>query len=160
LGAFARLQQQNREALANAKKQKKKKKKNVDESVLSGKKSEIKPSRGIGALTKNAAAQLGDKAVELRKKEAAKVSLPKLKIKNESITIEDANGNTFLEIIDIIKAPSLKDRLKEQSDNYQYGEFDKEVQEISRLHKSGQLTPEQRVKRLLQAKNLKRVKKP
>jgi hypothetical protein len=40
---------------------------------------EIKPSRGAGALTPSAAAQLGDKAVALQKKKAAAVALPKLK---------------------------------------------------------------------------------
>ena len=40
---------------------------------------EIKPSRGAGALTPSAAAQLGDKAVALQKKKAAAVSLPKVK---------------------------------------------------------------------------------
>ena len=40
---------------------------------------EIKPSRGAGALTPSAAKQLGPKAVELQKKKAAGVSLPKLK---------------------------------------------------------------------------------
>lgn len=40
---------------------------------------EIKPSRGAGALTPDAAKQLGDKAVALQKKKAAAVALPKLK---------------------------------------------------------------------------------
>ena len=40
---------------------------------------EIKKSSGAGALTPNAAKQLGDKAVELQKKKAASVALPKLK---------------------------------------------------------------------------------
>ena len=39
---------------------------------------EVKPSRGAGALTPSAAKQLGPKAVELQKKKAAGVSLPKL----------------------------------------------------------------------------------
>lgn len=37
---------------------------------------EIKPSRGIGALTPDAAQQLGPKAIELQKKKAAEVDLP------------------------------------------------------------------------------------
>ena len=40
---------------------------------------EIKKSSGAGALTPNAAKQLGDKAVALQKKKAAAVALPKLK---------------------------------------------------------------------------------
>jgi hypothetical protein len=40
---------------------------------------EIKKSSGVGALTPDAAKQLGDKAVALQKKKAAAVSLPKLK---------------------------------------------------------------------------------
>ena len=40
---------------------------------------EIKKSSGAGALTPDAAKQLGDKAVELQKKKAAAVSLPKVK---------------------------------------------------------------------------------
>ena len=40
---------------------------------------EIKKSSGVGALTPNAAKQLGDKAVALQKKKAASVALPKLK---------------------------------------------------------------------------------
>jgi hypothetical protein len=40
---------------------------------------EIKKSSGAGALTPDAAKQLGDKAVSLQKKKAAAVSLPKLK---------------------------------------------------------------------------------
>jgi hypothetical protein len=40
---------------------------------------EIKKSSGVGALTPNAAKQLGDKAVVLQKKKAASVALPKLK---------------------------------------------------------------------------------
>ena len=41
-----------------------------------------KPSRGIGALTPDAAQQLGPKAVELQKKEAAAVKLPQVKLAN------------------------------------------------------------------------------
>ncbi len=40
---------------------------------------EVKKSYGAGALSKNAAEQLGKKAVELRKKKAAAVDLPKVK---------------------------------------------------------------------------------
>ena len=40
---------------------------------------EIKKSSGAGALTPDAAKQLGDKAVALQKKKAAEVALPKLK---------------------------------------------------------------------------------
>ena len=81
---------------------------------------EIKPSRGAGALTPSAAAQLGDKAVALQKKKAAAVALPKLKehrgivakilkdIQKENVTIEDANGNTFAEVIDVIKPEPIK----------------------------------------------------
>ena len=143
---------------------------------------EIKPSRGAGALTPSAAAQLGDKAVALQKKKAAAVALPKLKehrgivadiLKDiqvvneradtwhpdpeqdrklggpganqraredrgqstspdysnklkpgenymqfakrkaaekmkEDVTIQDANGNTFAEVIDVIKPEPIK----------------------------------------------------
>jgi len=43
---------------------------------------EIKKSSGAGALTPDAAKQLGDKAVSLQKKKAAAVALPKLKEEN------------------------------------------------------------------------------
>jgi len=81
---------------------------------------EIKPSRGAGALTPSAAAQLGDKAVALQKKKAAAVALPKLKehrgivakileeLQKEDVTIEDANGNTFAEVVDVIKPEPIK----------------------------------------------------
>ena len=48
---------------------------------------QIKKSSGAGALTPDAAKQLGSKAVELQKKKAAGVSLPKLK--NEEIEAQD-----------------------------------------------------------------------
>ena len=46
------------------------------ENINEGLSFEIKPSRGIGALTPDAAQQLGPKAVELQKKKAAEVDLP------------------------------------------------------------------------------------
>ena len=81
---------------------------------------EIKPSRGAGALTPSAAAQLGDMAVKLQRKKAAAVALPKLKehrgivakileeLQKEDVTIEDANGNTFAEVVDVIKPEPIK----------------------------------------------------
>ena len=52
---------------------------------------EIKKSSGAGALTPDAAKQLGDKAVSLQKKKAAAVSLPKLK-ENKGIVEDILNG--------------------------------------------------------------------
>ena len=81
---------------------------------------EIKKSSGAGALTPDAAKQLGDKAVALQKKKAAAVALPKLKehrgivakileeLQKEDVTIEDANGNTFAEVVDVIKPEPIK----------------------------------------------------
>jgi hypothetical protein len=111
---------------------------------LESDKTKLKHSTGAAALTPDAAQQLGPKAVELQKKKASLVSLPKLNkeetlvakivdqildekcwsgykrkkgteeyqkgscIKKEDVTIEDANGNTFAEIIDIIKPEPIK----------------------------------------------------
>jgi vacuolar-type H+-ATPase subunit H len=54
-------------------------------------KTQIKKSSGAGALTPNAAKQLGPKAVELQKKKAAKVSLPSIK-KEEVSLVEKILG--------------------------------------------------------------------
>ena len=152
---------------------------------------QIRKSSGAGALTLDAAKQLGSKAVELQKKSASKVSLPSLSVKEkyemledvfgkyedpnpsvreqnlvdkilsdlkeedpcwkgytqigmkkkngkevpncvpskgvpkskgykkEDVTIEDANGNTFLEITDLIKPKPIKEstRLKSETGN-------------------------------------------
>lgn len=67
---------------------------------------QIKRSTGAGALTPEAAKQLGPIAQNLRKKAASKVSLPK--VRKEAIAIEDANGNVFAEVIDIIKPEPIK----------------------------------------------------
>ena len=69
-------------------------------------KTQIKKSSGAGALTPDAAQQLGSKAVQLQKKKAAAVSLPNLR--KENVTIEDADGNHYAEFIDIIKPEPLK----------------------------------------------------
>ena len=69
-------------------------------------KTQIKKSSGAGALTPDAAQQLGPKAVQLQKRKAAAVNLPKLK--EENVTIEDADGNHYAEFIDIIKPEPLK----------------------------------------------------
>ena len=69
-------------------------------------KTQIKKSSGAGALTPDAAQQLGSKAVQLQKKKAAAVSLPKLR--EENVTVEDADGNHYAEFIDIIKPEPLK----------------------------------------------------
>ena len=50
----------------------------VRRGILKGSESQIKRSTGAGALTPQAAKQLGDKAVELQMKKAAAVSLPKI----------------------------------------------------------------------------------
>ena len=56
---------------------------NIEEGkVLKGSESQIKRSTGAGALTPQAAQQLGSKAVELQRKKAAKTSLPGF-LKNE-----------------------------------------------------------------------------
>jgi len=69
-------------------------------------KTQIKKSSGAGALTPDAAQQLGPKAVQLQKRKAAAVNLPKLR--EENVTIEDADGNHYAEFIDIIKPEPLK----------------------------------------------------
>ena len=113
-------------------------------------KTQIKKSSGAGALTPDAAQQLGPKAVALQKEKAKKVDLPKFeetlvdkitkeildekcwpgykkkgmktmfgkKYPNcvkaeETITIEDANGNTFVEIVDLVKPEPLKSNIKQ-----------------------------------------------
>ena len=163
----------------------------VSKGILRGSESQVKRSTGPGALTPSAAAQLGPKAVELQKKKAAAVSLPKVKeeklvdkilgeleeekkglwsnirarrekglprkkpgqkgypktldigedlaqarknvgaskcwpgkvakgtkikggkevpncVSSENVTIEDANGNTFIEVVDLIKSDPIK----------------------------------------------------
>jgi hypothetical protein len=110
---------------------------------LSGPETTLKKSSGAGALTPDAAKQLGPKAVELQKKKAASVSLPTINkeekivdkimdemkcwpgykkkgtkelfgkkynncVKKEDVTIEDADGNTFAEVVDIIKPEPIK----------------------------------------------------
>jgi hypothetical protein len=69
-------------------------------------KTQIKKSSGAGALTPDAAQQLGPKAVQLQKRKAAAVNLPKLR--EENVKIEDAKGNHYAEFIDIIKPEPLK----------------------------------------------------
>lgn len=59
--------------------------------ILKGFESQIKKSSGAGALTPDAAKQLGPKAVELQKKKAASVSLPTLK-KEEISLVEKILG--------------------------------------------------------------------
>ena len=78
----------------------------VRKGILKGSEFQVKKSSGASALTPDAAAQLGPKAVELQKKKAASVNLPT--IKKESVNIEDANGKHYAEFIDIIKPEPLK----------------------------------------------------
>jgi hypothetical protein len=85
---------------------------------------QIKKSSGAGALTPEAAKQLGPKAEELRKKKASKVDLPK--VKKESVTIEDAKGNTFLEIIDIIR-PKKINQISEENKEKDYEKSDRAI---------------------------------
>jgi hypothetical protein len=112
--------------------------------ILKGKDTQIAKSSGVGALSPEAARELGDKAVELRKKKLAKTELPKINkeetlvdkivdeivvekcwpgykrkkettefskgscVKAENVTIEDADGNTFAEVVDLIKPEPIK----------------------------------------------------
>lgn len=57
--------------------------------VLRGDKSQLTRSTGAGALTSSAAKELGPKAVELRKKKAASVSLPNLSNVKEEMSLVD-----------------------------------------------------------------------
>lgn len=59
--------------------------------ILKGSESQIKKSSGSGALTPDAAKQLGPKAVKLQKKKAASVSLPKIR-KEEISLVEKILG--------------------------------------------------------------------
>jgi hypothetical protein len=136
----------------------------VRRGVLKGNQSQIKRSTGAGALTPDAAKQLGSKAVKLQKKEAAKVDLPKFEerlvdrilndlkeedpcwagytqvgmkkkgkkkvpncvpskgvakakgYKNESTTLEDADGNTFVEIVDLIRPEPIDEATRLQAE--------------------------------------------
>ena len=116
----------------------------VRRGVLHPKNTQIKRSTGAGALSPEAAHELGDKAVELRKKKLAQTELPKINkeetlvdkitreildekcwsgykrkkgtkefdkgscVKAEDVTIEDADGNTFAEVVDIIKPEPIR----------------------------------------------------
>jgi hypothetical protein len=59
--------------------------------ILKGSESQIKKSSGAGALTPDAAKQLGDRAVALQKKKAAQVSLPTIR-KEEISLVEKILG--------------------------------------------------------------------
>ena len=120
----------------------------IRRGILPGKETQIARSTGAGALSPEAAKELGDKAVELRKKKLAQTQLPKINkeetlalvdkitkevldekcwpgykkkgmktmfgkrypncVKAEDVTIEDANGNTFAEVVDLIKPEPIK----------------------------------------------------
>jgi len=56
---------------------------------------EVRKSSGAGALTKSAASQLGPKAVELQKKKAAAVDLPKMK--NEELEFSQGRMRAMLD---------------------------------------------------------------
>jgi hypothetical protein len=86
---------------------------------------QIKKSSGAGALSPEAAEQLGPKAVELRKKKVSKVDLPK--VNKESVTIEDSKGNTFMEIIDIIRPEKIKGMSEDKEETEKYRKFDNAV---------------------------------
>jgi hypothetical protein len=113
--------------------------------VLHPNETQITRSTGAGALTPDAAKQLGPKAEELRNKKAAQTDIPSFVkkeetladkltkeildekcwegykrkkgtkkfsqgscVKKEGVSIEDANGNTFAEVVDIIKPEPIK----------------------------------------------------
>ena len=116
----------------------------VRKGILKGKEYQIARSTGAGALSPEAATELGSKAMELRKKKLTQTELPKIKkeetlvdkltneildekcwtgykrkkrttefekgscVKVEDVTIEDADGNTFAEVVDLIKPESIK----------------------------------------------------
>ena len=111
----------------------------VRRGILPGKQTQIARSTGAGALSPEAARQLGDKAVELRNRKLSQTELPKIRkeenevdemkcwkgykkkgtqelfgkkynrcVKAENVSIEDANGNTFAEVIDLIKPEPIK----------------------------------------------------
>ena len=118
----------------------------VRKGILKGSEFQVKKSSGASALTLDAAAQLGPKAVELQRKKAAAVDLPTIKkeetlvdkitgeivvekccpdykktdmktmfgkrypnyVKAEDVTIEDADGNTFAEVVDLIQPEPIK----------------------------------------------------
>jgi hypothetical protein len=116
----------------------------VRKGILKGKEYQIARSTGAGALSPEAATELGPKAVELRKKKLTQTELPKIKkeenlvdkltneildekcwtgykrkkgttkfapgscVKVEDVTIEDSEGNTFAEVVDIIKPEPIK----------------------------------------------------
>jgi hypothetical protein len=116
----------------------------VRKGILKGKEYQIARSTGAGALSPEAATELGSKAVELRKKKLTQTELPKIKkeetlvdkltneildekcwtgykrkkgttkfasgscVKVEDVTIEDADGNTFAEVVDLIQPEPIK----------------------------------------------------
>ncbi len=116
----------------------------VRRGILKGKETQIARSSGVGALSPEAAKELGDRAVELRKKKLAQTELPKINkeetlvdkitnemldekcwvgykrkkgtkefekgscVKAEDVTIEDADGNTFAEVVDLINPEPIK----------------------------------------------------
>lgn len=69
---------------------------NVKESVMKGSASQIKRSTGAGALTPQAAKQLGKKAEDLQKKKAAEVDLPKF-VKNDVSLVDQIVGEIIQE---------------------------------------------------------------
>jgi hypothetical protein len=98
-----------------------------------------KPSRGIGALTPDAAKQLGSKAVELQKKEAAAVKLPQVKLANsyepkgktETIDVGADAGSTISDFVHskskTFKGDSTKQRIKRALGAY-YGAQKEEIE--------------------------------
>ena len=116
----------------------------VRKGILKGKEYQIARSTGAGALSPEAATELGSKAIELRKKKLTQTELPKIKkektlvdkltneildekcwigykrkkntaayekdscVKAEDVTIEDAEGNTFAEVVDLIQPEPIK----------------------------------------------------
>jgi hypothetical protein len=116
----------------------------VRRGILKGSEFQVKKSSGASALTPDAAAQLGPKAVELQKKRASLVDLPK--IRKESTTIEDANGNHYAEFIDIIKPEPLKPtkgiggELLGESTLKTYQQFMEDWQSVNRKDKTDGLS--------------------
>jgi hypothetical protein len=143
---------------------------NIDKKVYKESSFEINQSEHNNAKKQAKIANLLKGTTNPGEKEAAKAKLKgpqwsKPILKKESITIEDADGNLYAEFIDLIKPEPMKSPKSTFMANLEFSEeikekpekFDIAVKSIGTRTKRGKMSPDQKVRALMQAAKLRRV---
>jgi len=125
----------------------------------------IAKSSGAGALSPEAAEELGDKAKELRKKKLAKVGLPSIKKEEYATEAKGMSKDTMLdvlkghkyskrELLDMSKKSTKEGRHGEAAAFYQ--EFEKEEYILEREMTAGEMKKEKKLKNKYDTSGMKK----